>query len=272
MEILIRNWDNTSYVWKAATWKNGEYYIEDDCGFEYGIKQTNILAVRDDNRIGYVQCNYCNELIENTPESIERHYAESEAKKDCLKCEYLRAGNKRKDKTTTYTPNGDGTYRIVESYVSNLICNQSYWPMDIESNDAKRNCQYVQCRRHGVQQIDDIFVRYPEPFVRQITVDVLDAKKYPFEAYNNGFFEYDLKSRDTLKACVNELGIIDHFVYISRGWRYYLYYSDKYEKLFYLDGSKYSERMHAIMTETKINSTLKKISALYKEANGNDEE
>lgn len=270
MEILLRGTQENNYKWESAVWKKGYYYITDELGFESRINETNILAVKNDERIGKVQCGYCGEIIENNSESIENHYATTEAKRNCLECDNVTIG-RRENVKYTYTPNKDGTYNVVENFVANLMCDLHYWVYDINSETAKRDCIYTQCRRRGVREIDSIFVKYPEPFVRQITVDVLKAKKYPCEGFHSGYFVYDMRVRNTLKACVNEMGIVDHFIVTHRGWDYVMYYSDKYNKLFGIDNGKYRDNAVDNTSESKVNSTIKKISELFKEANGNDE-
>lgn len=270
MEVLLRSSSGRNYGWESATWRNGRYYLVDEFGFEAQIRETDILAVRNDERIGKVICGYCKELIDNNEESIRRHYEEQEAKRNCLSCEYLEIG-KRSQQNYTYTPEEDGKYTVTETYLTNLLCGMHYTSYDIHSSNAERYCMHTQCRRNGVREIQDIFIQYPDPFVRQITVDVLNEKKYKFEGYQSGYFVYDLRARNTLKACVNELGIIDHFIVYHRGWSYDMYYSDKYNKLFNKDSGRYKDDAVYCTSESKVNSTIAKIAELFKEENSNDE-
>jgi hypothetical protein len=270
MEVLLRSNFDRNYSWRNATWRNGRYYLIDEFGLENQIRETDILAVRNDERIGKVMCSYCKELIDNNEESIKKHYEEQEAKRNCLTCEHMEIG-RRNQTNRTYTPSEDGKYAVTETYIANLLCGLNYSSYDIHSESAKRYCQHTQCRRYGMSAINDIFVQYPEPFVRQITVDVLNAKKYQCEGYRNGFFVYDLKARGTLKACVNELGIVDHFIVGYRGWNYVVYYSDKYNRLFTMDSGRYRDDAVYHTSESKVNSTIAKISELFKEENTNDE-
>lgn len=261
MKILLRKWDDKSYVWKDATYKNGKFICD-----ELGVYEINILAVKDDNRKDYVTCNFCGELIKNDPESIEAHFKEKEAKRDCFKCQYLRASKHRIIKAD-YAQNNDGTYNATETFVATLKCGNIYWNQPtIDSNDAKKICQFYKCRNHGVARIEDIFTQYPDPFGKQIAFDVLLEKKFEYDGFINGFFEYDLKSRNTVKACVNDLGIVDHFIVSHRGYKYKAYYSAKYDKLFFSnDGRNYSLETPIAISENKYRQAKAKISALYKE-------
>ena len=272
MEILLRRFDDKYYVWKPAIWNRNKFDIELSGGFIFTPSYTDILAVRDDNRNNHVVCAGCGELIENNPESIERHFAEREAQKDCLQCRHLTTYGSPRDKSVAYTANGDGTYHMVVHSNVDLGFKKTFWTTNIHSADAHANCIFNKCRRDGVKPIEDVFIKYPDLFEKQITVDLLNAKKYPYERARNGYFEYDMKCRGTVKACVNELGIVDHFRVLNRGWGYNLYYSNLHNKLFYNDNGKYNENVLDVMTDAKRELLLEKFSKLFEEAETNEEE
>jgi transcription initiation factor TFIIIB Brf1 subunit/transcription initiation factor TFIIB len=260
MKILIKKWDNKYYVWQDATWKDGAYYVD-----RYLVKQTEILAIKDDNRGKYVRCSHCGAVIEDDPKAIEQHFAESESKKDCMKCRYIRMENIR-NKTTNYTQNEDGTYRAISSADVDLMCTNIYPSQNINTMDFTRYCLHYRCRKAGVKPISDVFMQYPGLFNKQITVDLLKSKGFEFDGFSNGYFVYDLKMRNTLKACVNELGIVDHFRIKHRGYSYNAYYSEKYDELFYASCGTYITREPDDVSDAKHNQSKNKISALYKEA------
>lgn len=269
MNILLRYCNGKHYVWKPAKWEDGRYKLVDT---NETIYHTSIMAVTEDSRIGYVVCNHCGKLVKNDPESIEQHYRELESKKDCMKCEKLVPCGNKINIDREITDNLDGTYSITEKYITNLGCKVSYYTERLGSVNANRNCVYSRCRRAGVVQINDIFVKYPGLFEKNITVDMLNANKYPYEKYNDGYYEYDLKMRGTVKACVNSMGIVDHFVVTSRGWRNIFYYSDKYKKIVFADWYSYDERVDNYITRAKESKIIEKISKLYEEANANEQE
>lgn len=265
MKILLRKLGDKYYVWKDARWEDYAYYITVD-GYECEISQKEIIAVEDDTRDGYVACANCGKLIKNDPESIEAHFAEEEAKKDCFKCGYLRV----RDKTnlgSDYKRNENGEFVVTESFTASLQCSVGYWYKDIDSEDAKNECIYKKCRKCGVVPIDDIFVKYPGVFEKFLTVDTLIAKKCESEGLRGGHFEYDLKCRNTLKACVNEMGVVDHFRLYYRNHSCSLYYSDKYNRLFTASCGQYSEEAPYGVPDAKMEQIRDKIVALYKEAN-----
>lgn len=268
MKVLLRQFDEKKYyVWMNAVYENGRFRIVYEDGYKQNIADTDILAIKDDNRSEYVICNNCGTMIHNDPESIEAHFAEVEAKRDCFKCSSLRRSRIR-SVSAEIDNNPDGTLRVTETYNAELRCGQSYWssPM-INTDAAKEICVFFRCRKCGVHPIEDVFTKYPDLFNKHITVDVLNAKKYLPDTGGmvNGYFEYDIKLRNTLKACVNKLGIVDHFVVKCRSYKYNVYYSAKYDKLFFGDYKAYSEHLPDHMSEAKYNQIHAKISALYKE-------
>lgn len=281
MQILLRQYDGKYYVWKEAKFTKEGYVISSttigpDAGDVYAstldavertVNQIGILDVKASEEENYVMCGGCGEVIKNNPESIEAHFAEREAQKDCLTCKslYESSVNVRQ---VTYTKNEDGSYNAVSKYKVNLSCRNGYFSLNNPSQETiKRNCVYYRCRHYGVKENANIFTKYPHPFETQITVDTLLAKKCNYEGYNYGFFEYDLKLRRTLFACVNELGVVDHFRATWRNYQYRVYYSDKYDKLFFVDCSNYTEKLPWSITVEKANKIKEKIAAFYKEAN-----
>ena len=263
MKILLRNWEDSHYVWKDVVWNRGRFYIDD-----IEIYHTNVLAVKDEEGIAenYVMCAHCGVMVKNDPESIEAHYVETEAKRDCFKCDHLRERVQTQE-ILSFNRKDDGTYDLTKNVNAYLVCKQDYYNSpEINSDRAKQICKYYQCRRRGMQKINDIFFTHPGVFDKNITVDKLIECKYAFSKYADGYFEYDLKCRNTVKACVNEAGIVDHFIIKSQGYTYHAYYSAKYNKLFWNnDGVSYSESMPYRMTETKVDMAMKRIETLYKE-------
>lgn len=265
MKILLRRFQGKYYVWKDAVYKEGHFYVDDIM-----LYNADILAVKDDNRKDYVQCLNCGELVKNDPESIEAHFVAQEAKRDCFKCGSLRKYSYENIKADV-SRNESGRLVIHETYEAELKCGQAWHNMpSIDSDAVKKICIHYRCRNMGVAPINDIFIQYPDMFDKNITVDVLNANKFEYDDYLVGCFEYDMKCRNSLKACVNELGIVDHFVIKYRSYRYIAYYSAKYDTLFFYENGNYSTRIPGYISETKYNQAKEKISALYKEDKTNE--
>lgn len=266
MKILVRQLNqSTNYAWQDAVYKDGMFYIgsEDE---RVIVNQTNILAIQDDNRKDSVMCQNCGAIIKNNPEAIEAHFREIEEKRNCFECGSLKRAIKKSVKAE-FTETNDGAYTVTETYIARLKCGNAYWNSpDITSEEAKKICTFYRCRNYGVRPVKDIFTEYPDPFGKQITVDTLVERKFACEVHTNGFFEYDLKCRNMVKACVNELGIVDHFIVKHRNHRWLAYYSDKYNMLFFTDnGRDYCLTRPSDISQTKYNQALEKIASLYKE-------
>lgn len=267
MKVLLRYCNNAQYQWINAEWENGKYYELHERGRGYQFNQSNIMAVTEDDRTNYVRCAHCGKLIQNTPEAIEEHFAKQEADKNCINCKYLRIYGNKRNVVTKYDENEDGTYTVTETCNATLGCGKCYWTSPVDSDEAKNRCIYNQCRKIGVKPIEDVFVKYPNLFSRQITVDALNANKYAYEEYRDGYFIYDMKCRGCLKACVNSSGIVDKFLVIIRGWETDAYYSATHNMLLFINGGKYDENWRDYISETRHNDILKKLSKLYEEVN-----
>lgn len=268
MKILLRRFDDKYYVWKDAEWKSDGYHIIHD-DLDIVVREIEILAIKNDNRKGKVVCKNCGEIIDDNPEAIENHFTTQEAKRNCLTCSLLGTYDIAKNVGVTYAANGDGTYHQCINSDVKLRCKMSAWQtVDINSKDAKKICKFNQCRDRGTSKIEDFFTKYPGAFDKQITVDLLIKKGFTYEGYYSNYFWYDLKLRGgTLKACVNEMGVVDHFIVKHRDYNFNAYYSKKYDKLFFERYNTYDENTPGNMSETKRRNATEKIVALYKEVN-----
>ena len=167
-----------------------------------------------------------------------------------------------------FEKNADGRYLVTESAICDVVCRIRYTDVPIDSKEAKEQCQYNMCRKLGVKPVEDIFFTKPGLFDKFITVDALISKKYDKARHYDNHFEYDLKSRGTLQACVNELGIVDHFRLYYRYNEYNIFYSAKYDEMFFITGNgEYTTSKPYSVTWTKVEEIKKKIAALYEEAN-----
>ena len=263
MEVLLRKYGDEYYVWKEANYSKGNFVFADG---DSKINQTSIIAIKNDNRKDFVECAHCGEVIHNDPESIEAHFAAQEAKRDCLHCSELSYSNIN-NIGIQYVKNDDGTYTRTATDKVNLYCGRYSWDRSpIDSPAADKKCKYTQCRRQGAREISDVFIKYPDLFDKQATVDTLNESNSVYEEYRNGFFIYDLKCHNAVKAYVNPLGIISHFTISFRTNTMKAFYSAKYDKLFFDTWSDYSEDAPCDISDNRYNQAKAKISALYKEA------
>lgn len=259
MKVLLRRYKDDYYVWKEAKYDGNRYIVDGE-----SFSPVKILAVKDHDCGNSVICNYCHEVIKNDPKSIEAHYAEHEAKANCLACKYMRP-SRPINVDRQYEKNANGTYKVMETYDANLYCQYMYHNVKIGTDVAKEICECRRHRREGVRPYGDALIQFPDLFEKQITVDLLNKKEFQFKEYRYGFFEYDLKCRNTLFACVNENGIVDHFKLYHKYECFSIYYSATHNKLFFEQRGQYDEEQPYRVSDSKYNTIKKKIESLYKE-------
>ena len=264
MQILLRRYDGEDYVWKTATYEGEAYYITAKNG-KQRIRDVQIAAIKENEYADYVVCVACGKMIRNTPEEIEKHYAEMEAKRDCSKCEYVKFANREIE--SRIIEEEDDTCRVTEVFTAALRCGVVSWsPTEIKTAVRHGSCIYTACRKKGMRKPNSVFMKYPGAFDTAITSDTLVAKKMKYDGFESEFFLYDMKARGTIKACVNKAGIVDCFMVHYRGNTLFFKYSEKYDKLFYINGWTYEEGCPYWLKEAKFNELHQKVKVLYEGA------
>lgn len=263
MRILLRKFADKEYVWKEATYDKGNYLVDNEC-----VPHTNIVTV-DGLYKNHVMCS-CGAIIENDNGKILAHYAEREAQLDCSKCKYLVFPREKEVSERKIIKQDGDVWQVTEEFTAKPYCNAiEYRYSEIDAEHIRTMCAYKKCRRNGVNPLPDIFHQQPGIFDTAITSDMLIKKKYNCDGYNSryGYFMYDMKSRGTIKACVNSAGVVDKFWVTYRGrWLFYAY-SEKYDKLYYFNGRDYVSGSPYWIANTKFEELHKKVKALFKEAN-----
>lgn len=260
MRILLRNDGGKPYVWKDAEYKDEKYYLDGNY-----IVETAIVAV-DDIETDHVVCKTCGEVILNTPEAIEAHYAKRERERDCASCERLQFRRNEPMPKRKLVDIGNGTFQVTEEFTSRLFCKDRWDVREMTDRYTLERCSYMQCRVNGMRPLNDIFHKYPGVFDTTVTVDALLAKKFKYNGTRGRWFVYDMRSRGTIKALVNKLGIVECFQLSSNGSTVLYYYSEKYDKLFYAGGAEYVEGYPYWFREAKFDEAHDKIKALYEGA------
>lgn len=260
MRILLRNYDDKPYVWKDAEYKDEQYFLDGK-----RIYETEIAAV-DGIKTDHVVCKTCGEVILNTPEAIEAHYAKRERERDCASCERLQFSRNEPMPKRKLVDIGNGTFQVTEEFTSKLFCKDGWRTREMTDQYTLQRCSYMQCRANGVRQFNDIFHKYPGVFDTTVTVDALLAKKFKYNGTQGSYFVYDMRSRGTIKALVNKLGIVECFQVSSNGAKVRYYYSEKYDKLFYASNVIYIEGYPCWFREAKFDEAHDKIKALYEGA------
>ena len=266
MRILLRRYDGEEYVWKEATYKKENFFVDDNA-----IEECNIAATDGHSVEGCVICSYCGEIVKNTPEEIAAHYAKRESGRDCINCDKVYVGGIDDTLTRNITDNGDGTYNVVTTEKAKLYCRMGYSKYEISTESAKDVCKFMLCRQYGMREASDFFSKYPDAFDSVITVDTIVAQKYNY--YGKTYLSYgstrrelhmyDMKSRGTIQACVNSSGIVECFKASSAGSTYYFFYSEKYDKLFWAKYGTYREGRPDYCRQAKLEELHNKVKALY---------
>lgn len=262
MKVLLRNYMGEQYVWKKAEMKNDVQFTLEDGGT---VNQANIVSISRDNRKKFVKCPACGRIVRNTPEAINEHKLRASTSATCFGCPYMKE-IESKQLSTKYTLQEDGRYAANIKKSVRLVCRSSYRYYDINSQEARDCCRFTRCATAEMQNIEDIFTKYPGVFDDIITVDkVLDNGFTDRREYTrDNVVYYKLKARNNITAVVNKLNIIDYFVIDYRSNRYSVVYSKKYNKFFYSSSDVYRECLRPCSIPTSTFENIKaKIASLY---------
>ena len=222
---------------------------------------TDIVAVDGELKSLFVICGCCGTIIPNTQEERDKHTSAASSSESCLKCSSLTTRKNTID-SVKRTKNDDGTYKVEEVSTCTLQCGY-YRNVNIEDPRARTSCKYRGCTADKLYTISNIHIDNPGAFDKFATVDALDAKQWTFERRISGQYYFKARKRFTLRAVVNNIGIIDRFIYSYNSNDYGFVYSHKYGKIFWKrNGEFYDNIPYADnATEAKI---LSVVSELYK--------
>ena len=252
MKVLLKS----SYQWFDATYDVNDRYIRVSGSVVY---LSDILAIKDDERKKYVRCKNCGAMIPNTPEAIAAHFAQADQSTACLTCRYLRP-TRIKNSNVEYSSAGNGTYTRTETSKCTLTCGRSYSNSSIDTPSGRRSCQYNVCRQTGVEELNDVFIKYPGCFDTLLTVDAINNSNWKFTSK-----EYDdqstfqRKGKMRIEAVVESNGIIREFIYRYRSSAIHFMYSKKYNKIFWIYNTTYNEtfdRLDSINAKTEAITVL----------------
>lgn len=256
MKALLRNFENEVYVTKELELlKNGTYQYKGE-----NIPETNILAVLESGKKGFVQCSSCGETIINTKAAIKEHIERSKTKNGCMNCPNISV-TKSHNKKVKYVENEDGTFHRVTNDDVTLTCGYTWQKIGINDEARINYCRYRKCTESTISGFDGFFDKYPNAFDDMITVDAL---KFRTASTYNGYTVFDLKCRGNIEAYVNGKGIVDHFRISRRYDSRTVYYSKKYNKLFCENRGQYMEmKSDYYWPSDKIDYIKKTIANLY---------
>lgn len=231
MKILLREYQNTPYVWVTAKYNENNFIVDGN-----KINPCGIVSVINDNRKNYIKCSCCGQTFKKGSSKFQIHKENANKPHTCLTCPYLMTNNERIIASKyTMDENGNAT-QILERSVR-LVCSRyGYWENPrIDSEDAVSYCQKRQCANATEIEIEDFFTQYPGAFDEIITIDKLLDIGYNITLRPNRGRECDIIIEDdyTIGAYINRIGIVDYFYIWFEEECYYVYYSKKYNEIYW---------------------------------------
>ena len=258
MDILVRRFDNESYVWKKAKFVNGQIMAD---GTQ--IYENNIVSIRNDERKKYVYCDTCGTYFKKGSKKIEEHKEGYKDSRMCFECRYMRQ-NYTDIRSQKFELLDNGKYRVKAKSEASLRCGRS--SSDINSEKARERCIYNRCKDANMYDARGFFLDKPGAFDHIITVDkVLEAgyKSAWHDSYSGSTY-YTLKGRIIIEAIVNKLNIVEGFRVNYKRQQYMVYYSKKYNKLYSNNyGDSYREWTPSGMLSDTKQYIFTKIAELY---------
>jgi len=259
MKAIMREYGGDHYVIKEVDFGDNNTIVCDGTA----TNEANIVSIIDfpKDKAKFVRCSNCNEIIPNTPKDIEAHKKAHATHEGCYECRYLRT-EKNDSNKPKFTLNEDGTFnRIINDNVR-LRCNYYYGINDITSEKRISKCYYNRCATADIIELKTFFSEYPGAFDDMVTVDAIKNFK---EIHNEGNYTVlRLKCVGDIYAKANNKGIITSFRFKCRYDHYDVFYSKKYDKLFYNYVGNYKELIRPYnMTTDRFNYIKATIAKLY---------
>lgn len=259
MKILVQD-SSKNFLWRDVIWKSKHFALIEDDRITY--RETDVFAIKDDNRNKIVVCSACGCEVPNTKTAIKAHQEMVHKANKCFECRYLKCINP-KIISHKYSLNTDGTYTETNKRCVNLVCHKTWNDYEINSAEANHSCKYSACETAQFKAVEDFWTKYPGAFDDMITVDRIidigykDVKKYDYYSI------FDIKCRTKMRALVNNQGICFGFQ-ISHNRSYYdVCYSKKYDTAWYSQYGNYSQFSNLCLPESTERSIMNKLRELY---------
>ncbi len=256
MEVLFREYHGKSLVWKEATYQNSNWIVD-----ERNHCETEIIAVRNDNRGEYVTCKNCGQTFRNGSQELHDHTHKEWTPAMCMDCKSLKVFA-RSTLEQNLNQDVDGQWiRDTRESVDLLCRNNNYSFPRIESPAARQYCKHTGCNEDNITEIEDFFIKYPGAFDDMITVDRLLEMKCKRDGEN----KYKVRSKKGIYAFVNSHNIVSQFHVSARRYSWVFVYSKKYDKLFEFYGMSYEEFTgHYALSVDEYHYIKEKIAELYR--------
>lgn len=261
MKILLREYNGKRYVWETAKYNYDRFIVNGD-----NINQGNIVSIVNDNRKNYVKCSCCGRVFRKGDPNFEVHKRSASSAETCFGCRELNV--KELDSVSSrFSINPDGSFSETLKRNVRLECMKTGWfsYSGINSNEAIASCPKRQCANAREMEIKDFFTEYHGAFDDIITVDALLDKGHDVLYTGNRTHEYEFVNNASysIYAITNSLGIIDHFYVWHNGETWDVYYSKKYDMLFY-NNKGYKEWCPYEIDFDEIQEIKKEIAKLYR--------
>ena len=262
MKILLRDFNGEQYVWKTAKYNNQRFYVNGET-----VRQTNIVSIINDNRKKYIECSCCKQIFRRGDRKFQTHKENAIKPETCFGCAECQIYN-RELARQKFEFDPDRGFIEKTEYKVNLICrNSGYWSYhSIESDAAIQLCKKRQCADAVEIEIADFFTNYPGAFDDIITIDSLLDNGYNVQiSHTSNGYERDIITTDAyaLGVWINGLGIVDKFYVYVDGELHYLYYSKRYNELFYKHRQNYDIWIPYNIPDDMVNEIKNKIATLY---------
>lgn len=136
MQVLLRN----DYKWHDVEFapENKRIYNATN----QRIADADIVAVKDDERLKYLHCCACGELVLNTPEAIANHIAIKDSWNQCSTCKNCNRKHIKTEQETIHPVESDSQFIIESRDVVELVCGGAWNEHNIFSPDARQTCKF----------------------------------------------------------------------------------------------------------------------------------
>ena len=267
MKILIRRLNAHTMVWKKARVLDKNQFEIDVDGKPEKVSVTNVISIYNDNRDKYLVCSSCGEIVRNTPKEIKRHLDKKISTDCCLDCGNFRIRNANTIKKSIHFENNRCISVTKQEGVP--CCMSGYGYRNVLAEDGKSGCMYKGCGTETLHPIEDVFTKYKGVFDDLITVDKVIDAGYKARRTDLYYDNYELKARNTIIVHVSrDTNIVTHFTLEYHRETFYLMYSKKYDKIFYIYRNDFIEEdricRRCNIPESTLKNVKEKIASLYR--------
>ena len=227
------------------------------------VAENMIVSIKDDERVNYLRCMQCNELVLNTPEAIAKHISIKESWEQCATCRYCNRHHIKTENEILHPDLKNNSFVVESKDIIEITCECSWNSPNVFTNSARECCKYKHCTTNTLKPYDSVLISHPGAFDNMATIDAVDSDRWIFVSKDGDTYGYKLNARTNLFMYVHSTGIIDKFVYSCRGSYETCYYSKQYDKLFWEGFRKYSTTRPDLVSENIEKTILREVRKIY---------